>query len=280
MACCSCGSLAGTESRALFGGGTSRTCGAARVFHFGASGHRARRAGQTRMSVALRRDGASNLADGAVVTACRATVRLFLLETRVIRNIVFDIGWVLAHLNARPILDFLAAHDTQQSDLDAVTAGDTLTEHESGRLHGDALLERIAKLARKPVTVEQVRVKWLDMFELQPAMVDLAHRLSARYRVYLLSNVGDLHWAHLSREFSLHHIGHGALPSYLAGVMKPHEGIYMEAERRFVMQPAETVFIDDRADNIAAACARGWHGIVHAGYATTTAGLRDLGVEC
>ena len=59
------------------------------------------------------------------------------------------------------------------------------------------------------------------MFELDAAMVALAHRFSERYRVYLLSNIGDLHWAHLSREFRLHGIGHGALPSYLAGVMKP-----------------------------------------------------------
>ena len=90
--------------------------------------------------------------------------------------------------------------------------------------------------------------------------------------MYLLSNIGDLHWAHLSREYRLHALGHGALPSYLAGVMKPHAGIYAEAERRFALTPQHTVFIDDRADNIAAACARGWHGIVHADYAAHARG--------
>ena len=111
-------------------------------------------------------------------------------------------------------------------------------------------------------------------------MVELAHRLSERYRVYLLSNIGDLHWAHLSREYRLHALGHGALPSYLAGVMKPHAGIYAEAEKRFALTPQHTVFIDDRADNIAAACARGWHGIVHADYPRTLAALRALEVIC
>ena len=118
------------------------------------------------------------------------------------------------------------------------------------------------------------------MFELEPAMVDLAHRLSERHRVFLLSNIGDLHWAHLSREYRLHAIGHGALPSYLAGVMKPHAGIYAEAERRFALEPAATVFIDDRADNIAGARARGWRGIVHGGYHSTLTALGDLGVDC
>ena len=60
--------------------------------------------------------------------------------------------------------------------------------------------------------------------------------------------------------------------------MKPHDGIYIEAERRFSLTPAETVFIDDRAENIATARRRGWHGIVHGGYGTTVESLRELHV--
>ena len=116
------------------------------------------------------------------------------------------------------------------------------------------------------------------MFELEPAMVELAHRLSERHRVFLLSNIGDLHWTHLAREYRLHAIGHGALPSYVAGVMKPHPAIYAEAERRFALEPAATVFIDDRAANVATARTRGWHGIVHQGHAGTLGHLRALGV--
>jgi 2-haloacid dehalogenase len=110
-------------------------------------------------------------------------------------------------------------------------------------------------------------------------MVDLAHRLADRHRVYLLSNVGDLHWAHLSREYGIHRIGHGALPSFVAGVMKPDAGIYAQAERRFGLDPAATVFIDDRIDNVDAARARGWRAIAHSGYDSTIAALRELGVE-
>lgn len=196
-----------------------------------------------------------------------------------IRNIVFDIGWVFLHLNPKPILDFLAEHGCDTTMIEDVAARIVLDDHESGRLHGHGLLERLQSLTVRPVTTEQVHAKWVDMFELQPAMVNLAHQLSERYRVYLLSNIGDLHWAHVCREYRLHHIGHGALPSFLAGVMKPHEGIYVEAERRFALIPAETVFIDDRPDNIATARSRGWQGIVHTGFVPTVAALTELGVE-
>jgi 2-haloacid dehalogenase len=197
-----------------------------------------------------------------------------------IEAIVFDIGGVLVRLNHRPILEFLAAHGAPTHDPAAVLERLALTEHECGRLHGQELLERLAALTRAPVALSDVRAKWLDMFKIDAPMADLAHRLSERYRVYLLSNIGDLHWVHLLREYSVHRIGHGALPSYLAGVMKPHEGIYAQAERRFGLTPAATVFVDDRADNIVAARARGWHGIVHADFGSTRRALRDLAVDC
>lgn len=197
-----------------------------------------------------------------------------------IESVVFDIGWVLLHMNYRPILEFLAVHGAAMPEREAVMQLIALSEHECGRMHGHELLGRLADLTRQPVALAEVQARWLDMFAIDAPMVELAHRLSERYRVYLLSNIGDLHWAHLSREYRLHAIGHGALPSYLAGVMKPQAGIYAEAERRFALTPAATVFIDDRADNIAAARARGWHGIVHADFASTVSALRGLNVEC
>jgi len=196
-----------------------------------------------------------------------------------IRNIVFDIGWVLVRLDYRPLLGFLQAHGAQLADRAAVMTSIRLEEHETGQLPGQGLLERLRGLTRsRTVSLEETRAKWLDMFELEPAMVELAHRLSERHRVFLLSNIGDLHWVHLAREYRLHAIGHGALPSYVAGAMKPHPAIYAEAERRFALEPAATVFIDDRADNVATARARGWHGIVHRDHASTRAGLAALRV--
>ena len=196
-----------------------------------------------------------------------------------VRNVVFDIGWVLVRLDYRPLLGFLQAHGAQLADRDAVMRGIRLEDHETGQLPGQGLLERLRALTRtRTASLEETQAKWLDMFELEPPMIELAHRLSERYRVFLLSNIGDLHWAHLAREYRLHAIGHGALPSYIAGVMKPHPAIYAQAERRFALEPAATVFIDDRADNIATARARGWHGVVHRDYTDTLGHLQALGV--
>lgn len=197
-----------------------------------------------------------------------------------IRNIVFDIGWVFVHLNSEPFLQFLRAHEVEAPDLNSVLTRVALQEHECGRLTGQQLLERFAQLASRPMDPAEAYAAWVGMFELQPAMVALAQRLSEGYRVYLLSNIGDLHWAHLSREYGLHRIGHGALPSFLAGVMKPEAAIYAEAERRFELEPAVTVFVDDRPENVRAARGRGWQAIEHTSHASTVSALRALGVAC
>jgi len=195
-----------------------------------------------------------------------------------IEAIVFDIGRVLVQLEPRPLLDLLAQHGADTRDLEALVMRLALHEHETGELPGDALLERLAALAPAPMPAGAARAAWLDMFELDRPMIELAHALAARHRVFLLSNIGDLHWMHLAREYGVHRIGHGALPSFLAGSMKPAAPIYAEAERRFALEPARTVFIDDRHDNIAAALRRGWQGIVHQDYARTRAALQRAGV--
>ena len=196
-----------------------------------------------------------------------------------IRSIVFDIGWVFVNLNPRPILDCLAEHECGTIDLRSLLTRVRFADHETGRLAGRGFLEQVAALGRRPMALDLIHARWVDMFELQPNMVDLAHRLGDRYRVYLLSNIGDLHWSHLAREYGIHRIGHGALPSFISGFMKPEPGIYAEAERRFDLDPRSTVFIDDREENVAAARSRGWEAIEHTGYHSTVAALRALEVR-
>ena len=194
-------------------------------------------------------------------------------------NVIFDIGWVLVHLAPEPLLALLRRHGAEVHRLEEVTGRIELHEHESGRLDGAGLVANIARLAPREPAHADVAAAWIDMFDPQPAMFALAQQLRARHRVFLLSNVGDLHWAELRRRFRLHELGEDVIASFEAGVMKPHEGIYVQAEERFTLDPAQTVFIDDRLENIEAVRRRGWHGIVHQHHDTTVEALRVLGVR-
>jgi FMN phosphatase YigB (HAD superfamily) len=196
-----------------------------------------------------------------------------------ISQVVFDIGQVLVKLRPAPLFALLAEHGYQPDDLERVARRIGIVEHETGRLDGAGLLANVAALAPRPPDPTRLQAAWLDMFEPDRRMIELAVRLRTTHRVFLLSNVGDLHWARLRGVWRIHELAHDALPSFEVGVMKPDEAIYREAERRFALDPARTVFIDDRAENVAAARNRGWQAIVHGDTEHTLRALRALGVD-
>jgi HAD superfamily hydrolase (TIGR01509 family) len=194
-------------------------------------------------------------------------------------DVVFDIGRVLVALQPERLLQLLRAHGGVVSTLEDVTGRIDLAGHETGRLHGMQLLQQIAALAPEPISMTALQEAWVDMLRPEPAMLQLADRLRQRHRIFLLTNVGDLHWAHLEQVVGLHRYALDVLRSDLAGVMKPDPRIYVEAERRFSLSPDTTVFIDDRAENIETARARGWRAFVHHNPVATIATLQSWGLD-
>jgi epoxide hydrolase-like predicted phosphatase len=192
--------------------------------------------------------------------------------------IIFDVGWVLVHLDFKPLLGCLTTQDGAFNMQEVIAAID-LEAHERGEISSAELIDRLHGLTQG-VQREQVKRGWLDMFTPIVPMFELVKQLRSRYRVYLLSNVGELHWAHLNQLYNLRDLVQDALPSFQAGVMKPHADIYRMAERRFGLAPQHSVFIDDLEPNIQAARARGWHGVHHVSPQQTLHDLRSLGVEC
>ncbi len=195
-----------------------------------------------------------------------------------IRDIVFDIGRVIARIHPEPLLRFLASRGAPRLTLQGMLERVGLRDHECGRIDGAGLIERLRALAPKAGSHE-LRDQWLGMFSPHAEMIELARRITPHHGVYLLSNIGELHWRHLVHQLGVADLGHGALTSFEAGVLKPHADIYAQAERKFALTPGSTVFIDDRAKNIEAARARGWHGIVHRTVNDTRTALLRLGVE-
>ena len=196
-----------------------------------------------------------------------------------IRNVVFDIGGVLVRLRYGPFIRYLGEAGIDMTDLPAWLERVDLAGHERGEIAGAVLLQRIAAMARQPLDPVELQQRWLDMFDRSEEMFDLAAGLMREYRVYLLSNIGDLHWLHLDARYGIGSLGHGACASYQVGAIKPTTTIYRKAESMFALEPAATVFIDDLPPNVTGARSCGWHAIHHHDPRATRAELRALGVR-
>lgn len=196
-----------------------------------------------------------------------------------IRNVVFDVGNVLVKLHYQPFIQYLGRAGIDMRDLPLWLQQVDLEAHERGEIAGEVLLQRVAAMAPVPLDPADLRTQWLAMFERCDEMFALAAGLMAEYRVYLLSNIGDLHWAHLDALYGLESLVHGACASFRVGEIKPQAGIYRKCEQMFALDPAATVFLDDLPRNVEAARACGWHAIHHVDAALSRRQLRALGVR-
>jgi len=138
------------------------------------------------------------------------------------RNIVFDVGGVLVQLRYGPFIEYMAAAGADMRDLRTWAGVVGLEHHESGKLRGSRFLERVATSVPRALDRDELGRRWLDMFAPDEQMFALARGLMGDYRVFLLSNVGDLHWAHLDENYGIAGLVHGALPSFAPLALESH----------------------------------------------------------
>jgi 2-haloacid dehalogenase len=174
--------------------------------------------------------------------------------------VVFDIGEVLIEWQPEARLDAMIGRDRREAMFAAVDLYEMNARIDLG---ADFRATVYDTAERHPEFAELIRL-WHDRWlEVAGPQIDHSARLLRALRragvpVFALSNFGtdtlamaDQAWSFLT-EFDRRYIsGH-------LGVAKPSARIYELVEQDSGIAPARLLFADDRADNIAAAEARGW----------------------
>jgi putative hydrolase of the HAD superfamily len=91
-----------------------------------------------------------------------------------------------------------------------------------------------------------------------------------------LSNYGETPYKYAREHFSYFGEADGIVISSEVKMIKPEPGIYQYLIDTYELNPEETVFLDDRADNIAVAESFGIHGIVFKDYEQGVSELERL----
>lgn len=204
------------------------------------------------------------------------------------RAVVFDFGAVLFQWRPLELLQRcvpeLATDEHQARALaaqvfESFTPDSDWARFDLGHIAEPELARRIA--ARVGVPADAVR-RIIDAIppHLQPQadMVALLARVrAAGHRLYYLSNMPRPYADHLERANAFVGDFADGIFSGRVGLMKPDPAIFELAERRFALDPARTLFIDDHAGNVQAAAARGWQAQRHVDAAQTAAALGEGG---
>ncbi|MBO5109513.1 MAG: HAD family phosphatase [Clostridia bacterium] len=180
-----------------------------------------------------------------------------------IKNVVFDFGQVLvrfepAYMVGRYVTDEADAKLLTEVVFDRrywnrLDAG-TITNEETVAACRTRLPERLWEVADK------IFYNWIYNIPEVEGMEELILHLKETYRVplYLLSNISHYFADHASEMPILRHLD-GCIFSARVGLVKPDPAIFALLCDTFGLQPEETVFVDDNADNVAAARAFGIH---------------------
>ena len=196
-----------------------------------------------------------------------------------IKNIIFDVGNVLVEYNPDGLMRRLGFdEETLQAVNQAVFQNELWNESDRGVLSPEELLE--AFIANNPAYEKEIRQvidAVGDTISLMPYAVEWVKGLKERgYHLYILSNYAEYTYEKTSHKMEFLPYMDGVVFSYRCKLIKPEKEIYEYICKTYELKPEESVFLDDRKDNVEAARNMGMHGIVFENYAQGSETLEQL----
>ena len=197
------------------------------------------------------------------------------------RSVIFDVGKVLFDWDLR--LPF-APHVADAAELDWFMANVVTPEwhfqHDAGRPCAETIAELIERFPEYRDLIAVYDERWLETVPGPiPGMIELAGELAAAgVPLYAITNFSHEFWPRFKATAPVFAPFRDIVVSGDERLVKPDPRIFALAMRRFAVASGESLFIDDRADNVAAAEAAGFVGHVFDGAGRLRRRLIDLGL--
>jgi len=152
-----------------------------------------------------------------------------------------------------------------------------LYRFETGLMTQQEFFQEVRGLTGFRGTFEEFSEYFADIFwEITP-MIELQATLRQKHiPTYIFSNTNDLAMVHIRRRFPFFANFDGYILSYELHSMKPDAKIYKALEEMSGRSGAEILYLDDRAENVAAGAARGWQVILQTDPAKSRAAMQQL----
>jgi HAD superfamily hydrolase (TIGR01509 family) len=196
------------------------------------------------------------------------------------RAVIFDLGKVLLDFDYSLVIQRLAKAGSASEGQVRQTLLETslLLDYESGQLDSVTFHDRLRSALALELDYATFREQFGDIFTPIPGMIEAHSAVCARgFPTFVFSNTNEIAIAHIREYYPFFSKFDGYVLSYEVGAMKPSETIYASLEQRADCAAADLFYLDDRPENVEAACARGWRAHVHTGTESSLTALRDAG---
>jgi len=180
-----------------------------------------------------------------------------------ISAVVFDVGRVLFRWDLRYLFARLI-HDADELEwfVTHVVTPEWHFQHDAGRPLAEIVPERIAQFPQHAALIEAYATRFGESIPGPvPGSLELVEALHERgVPLFAITNFGAEFWPPFRAGEPVFDRFGDIVVSGFERIAKPDPAIYALAAARFGHDPAGMLFIDDNADNIAAAIACGWQG--------------------
>jgi epoxide hydrolase-like predicted phosphatase len=140
----------------------------------------------------------------------------------------------------------------------------------------EELFRQMAQLANE--SPEEVKGAWERLVNINQQVVEIIKSLKPNYKIILLSNTTRPFFSGILGKNKIEELFDDMVLSYEVKAVKPEPDIYQIALGRSGLEPFETIFIDDREENVLAAEALGIKGILFKDAQKLKTDLKNLGV--
>jgi len=177
-----------------------------------------------------------------------------------IRQIFFDLGKVLLDYDLAVIGRGLEKYSPLSGGkiLEKLLATPTERAWERGEITNEDFYHFACHQAQLNLSEDRFAAIWSDIFWLIPSTDDLLSRLRGKLPMGLITNISPLHNTFIRKKFDVFRKFDFVIASCEVGHRKPDPRIYKIALKQTNFGAEETLFIDDRAENIEGAKALGF----------------------
>ncbi len=199
-----------------------------------------------------------------------------------VKAVVFDLGKVLVDFDYVIAVRRIAGRSRLAPEALTLLLNQSplLLQYETGLLTNEEFYEQVCAATGFCGDFDEFGLSFGDIFTPIEPMVELHRALRNQgLSTYILSNTNELAVRHIRRSFPFFSQFDGYIFSYQHRAMKPDSKLYEVVERESGRRGSELLYIDDRAENLTTAAARGWHVILQENPATTVAAIRELGLS-
>ncbi|MDY5123411.1 MAG: HAD family phosphatase [Treponema sp.] len=184
-----------------------------------------------------------------------------------IKNIIFDIGGVLVEFSPENILRKMGLPETEVLEIAKTTSlGPHWKELDRGVMSKEEVFELMLSETKEEYKADARRFLYDEVLSTVKSFdysEEWLRELKSRgYNIYLLTNypdwMFDYHW---TNTFTFTKSVDGKVVSAVVKQIKPDEEIYTTLLKKYNLIPEESVFIDDKAENIQTAKALKINGI-------------------